>query len=111
MLGNPNHLNKEAVKQAREEADTFIASSLLNQKTDRRLRNMLLDFHSGEDYPCPVGCPGNCVLNCVRETFELRIDDDGKYHPGEERYVRNGKPYCCGKELTDVECKTCGTIH
>lgn len=94
-----------------EEADSFIASSLFNQKTDRKLRNTLLEFHHGEGYPCPTGCPGSCVKNCIREMYELLIDDEGLYHPMRERYVRDGKPFCCGKELMHVECSVCGTIH
>lgn len=80
---------------------------------DAVIKKFLTKYNEGNPtYKVPTGA------EALEEYIEIKtsmVDDEGESYDLEDCYVRDGKYFCCGRELNDLDkepyCSVCGTIY
>ena len=80
---------------------------------DAVIKKFLTKYNEGNPtYKAPS------ASEALEEYIEIKtsmVDDEGETYDLEDCYVRDGKYFCCGRELTDIDtepyCSVCGTIY
>lgn len=83
---------------------------------DKHLKDFLANYYEGDpSIECPKGCKATCILDCYAEIHSFLINDKGQLEDFGVKYVRDGEPHCCGRQLEDLNsnlyCTVCGREH
>ncbi len=107
--GNPEVTKKE------EEIEADIRDKYEKGKLKDNAIKKFLDKYNEGDPECAgcKGCSKEDMLDCYIDIHRALVDDDGDLNEFEEPYIRDGKYFCCGRELKELEngnlyCQVCG---
>lgn len=83
---------------------------------DKHIKDFMKKYYDGDpSSDCPKGCKGSCLLDCYIDIQKALINDRNELIDFNIKYIRDGLPYCCGKQLEDLNnnlyCTACGNEY
>ena len=106
-------VSEERFEKEEEIREDILAKYKSKKLKDAVIKKFLTKYNEGNPtYKVPTGA------EALEEYIEIKtsmVDDEGESYDLEDCYVRDGKYFCCGRELNDLDkepyCSVCGTIY